>query len=446
MNLSASPLLFPLLSRKEICANFDGGEMTSDAGLLFMARADQKVRLVEQLAAQICDTRDQSKVRHSIQDLLRERIFALCAGYEDANDLDTLKSDPALLLACGKHVGEGEALASQPTMSRLENRVDSKDLFCLAQELARIVIAQLPPNTKAVVLDVDATQDPCHGQQELEFFNGYYDAHCYLPLLLHVTDEDGRQRLVSALLRPGTPGGTVGLFGMLKRVVALLRARFPEISITLRADGGFGNAEVLAFCEKEGLAYVLGLPSNSRLRTQSAQLETEVLAFAAQEGVDAIAYAGLAYQAGTWPAERQVVCKAETAGGQLNVRYVVCDRLLESAEATYLYYCGRGDQENRIKEMKLDVFSGRTSCHRFLANQFRLLLSAAACVLFGVVQEALAGSSWAGAQIGTLRLRLIKVGARVVRSCRRIRLYLPTSSPSQRLWRFLQAKWLPEPT
>jgi hypothetical protein len=446
MNNSAPALSFPLLARKQICANFDGGEMTSDAGLLFLAQADRNLRLIEQLAHQIWDPREPAKVRHSIEDLLRERIFALCAGYEDANDLDTLKSDPALLLACGKPVGEGEALASQPTMSRLENRVDSKDLLCLAQELARIVIAQLPCTTRQVVLDVDATEDPCHGQQEFEFFNGYYDAHCYLPLLLHVTAEDGRQRLVSALLRPGTPGGTVGLLGLLKRVLALLRARFPEITITLRADGGFGNAEVLAFCEKEGLAYVLGLPSNSRLRTLSSALETQVLAFAAQEGADAIAYAGLAYQAGTWPAEQQVVCKAETLGDKLNVRYVVCDRLLESAEATYVYYCGRGDQENRIKEMKLDVFSGRTSCHRFLANQFRLLLSAAACVLFSVVQEALSGSHWAGAQIGTLRLRLIKVGARVVRSCRRIRLYLPTSSPSQRLWRFLQAKMAPAAT
>jgi hypothetical protein len=420
--------------------------MTSDAGLLFIAQADRKLRLIEQLAAQIWDPREPGKVRHSIEDLLRERIFALCAGYEDANDLDTLKSDPALLLACGKPVGEGEALGSQPTISRLENRVDSKDLFCLAQELARIVIAQLPPHTKAVVLDVDATQDPCHGQQEFELFNGYYDAHCYLPLLLHVTAEDGRQRLVSALLRPGTAPATVGLFGMLTRVVALLRARFPEIGITLRADGGFGNEKVLRFCEQEGLSYVLGLPSNSRLRALSSPLEALVAAEAVRLGEEMIAYEALSYQADTWPSEQAVACKAETLGDKLNVRYVVHDRLNETAEDTYLFYCGRGDQENRIKEMKLDVFSGRTSCHRFLANQFRLLLSAAACVLFGVVQEALSGSGWAGAQIGTLRLRLIKVGARVVRRCRRIRLYLPTSSPSQRLWRFLQAKWLLEAT
>lgn len=264
--------------------------------------------------------------------------------------------------------------------------------------------------------------------------------------MLHVTAEDARQRLLSALLRPGTAPATLGLFGLLKRVVALLQARFPEISITLRADGGFGNEKVLRFCEQEGLSYVLGLPSNCRLRALSSSLEALVAAEAVRLGEETIACEALSYQADTWPSEQQVRCKAEMVGDKLNVRYVVHDRQNETAEDTYLYYCGRGDQENRIKEMKLDLFSGRTSCHRFLANQFRLLLSAAACVLFGVVQEALAGSSWAGAQIGTLRLRLIKVGARVVRSCRRIRLYLPTSSPSQRLWRFLQAKWLLEAT
>jgi hypothetical protein len=446
MNSSILPLSFPLLDRKQICANFDGGEMTSDAGLLFLAQADRKLRLIEQLADQIADPRDQSKVRHSLQDLLRERIFALAAGYEDANDLDTLKSDPALLLACGKPVGDGQALASQPTLSRLENTVDSKDLFCLANQLARIVIGQLPANTRTVVLDVDATVDPCHGQQEFELFNGYYDAHCYLPLLLHVTAEDGCQRLVSALLRPGTAGATVGLFGLLSRVIAHLRRRFPQIAITLRADGGFGNADVLAFCEQQKLSYVLGLPANSRLRDLSAKLEDTVAAFAAEIEEDAIGYAGASYQAGTWPSERKVVCKAETVAGKLNVRYVVHDRPTETAEATYLYYCQRGNQENRIKEMKLDLFSGRTSCHRFLANQFRLLLSAAACVLLSVLQEALSGSGWAGSQIGTLRLRLIKVGARVVRRCRRICLHLPTSSPSQRLWRYLHAQLVPEPT
>ena len=314
MNNSAPHLAFPLLERKEICVNFDGGEITSDAGLLFLAQADQKLRLIEQLAEQIVDPRDPSKITHSLKDLLRERIFSLAAGYEDANDLNTLKSDPALLLACGKPVGDGEALASQPTISRLENSVDSKDLFCLASELARIVIEQLPAGTRQVVLDVDATVDPCHGQQEFEFFNGYYDTHCYLPLLLHVTAEDGRQRLVSALLRPGTVGATVGLFGLLKRVVALLRARFPQIGITLRADGAYGNENVLTFYEQQGLSYVLSLSTNARLQVLSSGLEAKVVAFAAEIGKDAIAYAGFAYQAGSWPSARKVVCKAETVG------------------------------------------------------------------------------------------------------------------------------------
>jgi len=447
MQISPDEMLFPAPKGKMLRARFDGGEVTSDAGLLFVAQADRKIGLIQRLAAQILDPRDPNRVTHSIEDLLKTRIFALSAGYEDTNDLDILKTDPALLLACGKPVGEGETLASQPTLCRLENQVNSKDLLCLATELARIVIEQLPKNTQSVILDVDATVDPCHGQQEFEFFNGYYDTHCYLPLLLHVTAEDGRQRLLGALLRPGTAGATVGLFGLLKRAVKLLRARFPAVQITLRADGGFGNADVLAFCAQQRLDYVLGLTSNNRLRALSFGSEAKVVAYAAEIAADAVCYTSLIYQAGTWFSEQKVACKAETVAGKLNVRYVVHNRSdEESAKETYLFYCERGNQENRIKDMKLDLFSGRTSCHRFLANQFRLLLSAAACVLFSVIQEALCDTGWAGLQIGTLRLRLIKVGARVVRRCRHIWLHLPTSSPWQRLWHHLHRQLLPPVT
>lgn len=445
MTDSPSELKFPFRGRKDICCRFDGGEITSDAGLLFLAQADRKLGLSEHLAAQIVDRREPGKVVHKVLDLLRERIYALAAGYEDANDLDCLKDDPALRLSCGKKLSRPQALGSQPTISRLENSLDSKDLLCLAMALAELVIAQLPKKTKAVVLDVDATDDACHGQQEFEFFNGYYDSHCYVPLLIYVTAEDGRQRLLSALLRPGNASATVGLFGLLRRAIALLRARFPKVAITLRADSAFGQEAVLSLCGEQQIGYVLGLPQNARLRVLSAGLEEAVRNEAAATKEPLRRFARFTYQADSWQQHEQVVCKVEWLGDKLNVRYLVHDRQQESSEQTYLFYCERGDRENRIKEIKQDVFSGRTSCCRFLANQFRLLLSAAACVLWNAVQEALSGTEWANAQIGTLRLRLVKVGARVVATCRHIWLHLPSAYPFQPLWEHLYQQLVPTP-
>jgi DDE family transposase len=443
MSNSPSDLLFPFRGKKDICCRFDGGEITSDAGMLFLAQADRKLGLTEHLAEQIVDRREAGKVVHRVLDLLRERIYALAAGYEDANDLDSLKEDPALLLACGKKLNKKQALGSQPTISRLENSLDSKDLLCLALALAKLVIGGLPKKTRSVVLDVDATEDACHGQQEFEFFNGYYDSHCYVPLLLYVTAEDGRQRLLGALLRPGNASATVGLFGLLRRAIALLRARFPKVSITLRADSAFGQEAVLSFCQEQQISYVLGLSQNPRLRVLSARLEEAVKREAADTTAPMRRFARFSYQADSWSQEEQVVCKVEWLSDKLNVRFLVHNRPKETSEQTYLYYCERGDRENRIKEIKADLFSGRTSCSCFLANQFRLLLSAAACVLWNALQEALGGTVWANTQIGTLRLRLVKVGARAVASCRRIWLHLPSSYPFQGLWRHLYTQLMP---
>jgi DDE family transposase len=445
MSHSPSEFTFPFRGKKDICCRFDGGEITSDAGLLFLAQADRKLGLTKRLTEQIVDRREQSKVTHSVVDLLRERIFALAAGYEDANDLDSLKDDPALRLCCGRKLTGEQALASQPTISRLENSLDSKDLLCLAMALAKLVIAQLPKTTKAVVLDVDATDDACHGQQEFEFFNGYYDSHCYVPLLVYVTAEDGRQRLLGALLRPGNACATVGLLGLLRRAIWLLRKRFPKVAITLRADSAFGQEAVLSFCGEQQIDYVLGLAQNPRLRLLSAGLEEAVRREAADTTAPVRRFARFTYRAKSWQKEEPVVCKVEWLGDKLNVRFLVHNRRNETAEQTYLYYCERGDRENRIKEIKHDLFSGRTSCSRFLANQFRLLLSAAACVLWNAVQEALSGTVWANTQIGTLRLRLLKVGARVVATCRRIWVHLPTAYAFQGLWRHLYTKLMPAP-
>ena len=442
MDNALSQLVFPAVANREIVARFDGGDLTSDAGLLLLAQAERKIGLIHAMASVATDRRQPGKVQHSFEEILGERIFAIACGYEDANDLDTLRTDPALKIACGRRPHSQPALASQPTISRLENAVGHKDLFRMGMSIAEGVIGQLPKDTTEVVLDVDATDDPCHGQQEEECFNGYYDNHCYLPLHLHLRSADGRQWLLASLLRSGNASYRDGLFGLLRRAVRLLRTRFPALRIVLRADAGFGYFDVLAFCEAQEIDYVLGLTSNRRLATLSTPVQMDVCLKYKWEGEGCREYAEFGYKAGSWPHLRRVVVKAEITQGALNPRFVVTS-LMGTPEQLYHFYCGRGDQENRIKEIKLDLASGRTSCHRFAANQMRLLLHTAACVLLNVMQAVAGETRFAKAQVGTLRLRVLKVGARVVESCRRVWFHLSSSYVDKRTWFDLNRRLCP---
>lgn len=429
---STLELDFPAVGCKAIVGRFDGGEVTSDAGVMLLREADRKLGLCELMASKVTDRREQGKVLHDIEEMIRERVYAIGLGYEDANDLDLLGSDPALKSACGKLPSDHD-LASQPTISRLENSITKRDLLEMGMGIAEKVIAGLPRRTKRVILEVDISDDPCHGQQEFEFFSGYYDEHCYLPLYVHVIGGDGRRRLVAALLRHGKAYVTHGLFGTLDRVVKALRDRFPDLKIILRADGSYGVEDVISWCEDNKVGYMLGLSTNKKLAELSTPIQMDAALKYGWEGDGCREYGEFGYQAGKWARERRVVVKAEITGGELAPRYVVTD-LARSPQRAYEFYCRRGDQENRIKDMKLDLASGRTSCHRFLANQFRLLLHTAACVLMGTLQEALEGTQWAKAQIGTIRVRLLKVGARVVETCRKIWFHLPTSFPEKEAW------------
>lgn len=429
---STLELDFPAVRSKAIVGRFDGGEVTSDAGVMLLRDADRKMGLTELMAGLATDRRQPGKVTHPIEEMIRERVYAIGLGYEDANDLDLLGSDPALKSACGKLPSEND-LASQPTISRLENSITRKDLLEMGMGIAETVVASLPRRTKRVILEVDVSDDPCHGQQEFEFFSGYYDEHCYLPLYVHITGGDGRRRLIAALLRHGKAYVTHGLFGILSRVVGVLRDRFPKLKVILRADGSFGVEDVISWCEGNDVDYVLGLSTNKKLAELSTPTQMDAALKYKWEGDGCREYGEFGYQAKTWARERRVIVKAEITGGELAPRYVVTN-LARSPRRVYEFYCRRGDQENRIKEMKLDLASGRTSCHRFLANQFRLLLHTAACVLMGTLQEALEGTQWAKAQIGTIRTRLLKVGARVVETCRKIWFHLPTSFPEKEAW------------
>ena len=455
---------------KEVVAAFDGGALSSDGGVMILAAADRKAGITVALAAAMRDSRQQSKVEHSAQEIVQERVVSIAGGYSDGNDLNTLRDDPALKMVSGQRPLSGAALASQPTISRWENQASRRDLLRMGLAVAERVVAQLPDDTVRVVLDVDASDDPCHGQQEFEGFNGYYDEHCYLPLFVHLTDQRGTQWPLAALLRPGRVNPRLGVTGSLKRAVRLLRARFAEIEILVRADSGFGCDEVLRCCEELKVPYVIGIPTNSRLKALgepavkrcaeafAAQTAARVAELKRSEGARAEAgipdeadhcYSGpcreydeFAYQAGSWVLPRHVIIKVEMTEEKLNPRYVVTD-LIEWAgqeldsEAIYQLYCGRGNQENGIKESKLDLDSGRTSCHRFLANQARLIAHLSAHVLWTVVRVAAVGTRWAKAQVGTMQLQIQKVAVRVRETTRRVWLHLCSTYPYQQEWRLL---------
>lgn len=439
MNNTTLDLVFPAVGGREVVSRNDGGDITSDAGLLLISLADKKLRLSQAMSDCITDNRDQDKVVHSKLEMTRERIYAICQDYEDANDLDTLRHDPALKVVCERLPKTGDALASQPTISRFENMPGGKSQVRMAESMAHRVISRLADDTSQVIIDVDPTVDPAHGQQELELFNGHYGCHCFLPIMIHITGDDGVQKIIASVLRPGNSGATKGLKSILKIAVRLLRKRVPNARIILRGDSAFGVCDVLDFCEDMGIDYILGMKANNPLHVLSSHVQMDACLKYKWEGNGTREYGSVSYKAGTWKHPRRVVVKAEITQGELNPRFVVTSLVNLNDEQAYEFYCARGEQENRIKEMKLDLNSGRTSCHSFLANQFRLLLHTAACMLMGVLQESLAGTRFAKAQIGTLRSRLLKVGARIVESARKIWFHLPSSFPAQDAWRRMYA-------
>jgi hypothetical protein len=432
-----SPLNFGFLGRREVVGCFDGGKISSDGGLVWLAEIDRRVGLTQRLASCLRDRRQQSKVRQSRHDLVRQRVYQIACGYEDCNDADTLAADPVLKVACGRNPEGGRDLASQPTLSRFENSVSRTELYRMSEAFLELFIDGHRQPPQEIILDLDATVDPTHGQQELTFFHGYYGTYCYLPMLIFAQADGGPHQLLAAVLRPGNVHAGRGSVKLLKRVVARLRKAWPEVRIVVRGDSGEALPEIYAWCESEGVDYVIGLARNPRLE----RLGEPFLEAASEEFRETQAKVrhchDLSYAAEGWSHERRVVVKAEVTDKGDNPRFVVTSRTDLSAEKLYDFYADRGDVENRIKELKNDLHAGRTSCHRFVANQFRLLLHAAAYLLLTMLRGMLSGTELASAQAGTLRLRLVKVGVRVEQTARRVWLHLASSYPWAELWNLL---------
>ena len=425
---------------------FDAGQLTSDGGVVWLAQADDRLGLSAAFAAQVRDWR-RGPARHSLALLVRQRVLQIACGYEDQDDADTLRSDPLLKLVCGRHPHEPRAaLASQPTLSRLENAVDRRACYRLAHALLTIYLQErervaggVPTH---VLLDLDSTDDPTHGEQEGSSYHGYYRQHMYHPLLIF----DGHtNQLITAVLRQGTAHASRGVVTILKRLVTTLRARWPHVSIELRADSGFAIPALYDYCERERLDYTIGLAPNARLAALAAPLVEQAKHEHQRTGEKVRLLAEGRYAADSWPHERRVVYKAEEVEKGSNLRFVVTSRTDLAPLALYNWYVRRGEPELWIKDLKDACFADRLSCHRFLANQFRLLLHAAAYWLLDTLRRLLIQAGVARLQLDTLRLRLIKIGGWVRaqwQGLQTFQLHLASSHPGEPLWHLLAARFI----
>jgi hypothetical protein len=416
--------------KKQITARFDGGLQSSDGGLLWVRQVDKQLGLTARMVGCIGESRDERYVRQPLEDLFRQRVYQIIAGYEDQNDADYLRKDPILKTCCDRSPETGEDLGSQPTLSRLENSVTARDCYRLCEALLAEYLREDRSKPDRIILDIDATDDPTHGQQELSFYHGFYEQHIYHPLLIY----DGeRGDLLMAALRPGNTHAARGVVAILRRVVQRIRQRWPQVPIMIRADAGFAVPELYEYCEEEGLEYVIGLVTNARLLVLVQDLMADVIRRYEDTSEKVRLIGEGSYQARSWAIARRVVMKAEAMPEGTNRRFVVTN-MEGPPEDLYDFYAHRGDVENRIKDLKNALSADRLSCHRFVANQFRLLLHATAYALALALRRRLEGTELGKAQFDTLRLRLLKVSARVKETARRIWVHLASSYPWQDLW------------
>lgn len=457
--------------RRRLTAAFDGGHISSDAGALLLRAADEEMALTERLAGCFVDLRDPKRVEHSVLDLVRQRLFALAMGYEDLNDHDDLRGDPLLAEVVGKREPTGEdrvrdadrgrALAGKSTLNRLEwalgseAETDRYHRVALDPEAMNTYFVDLfldsfeqPP--EEIILDFDATDDPLHGQQEGRFFHGYYDCYCYLPLYVFYG-----HHLLWAQLRTADRDASDGTVDVLEILVPRIRERWPQAQILLRGDSGFARDAILSWCEDNEVRYVVGLARNQRLERMLEPTLERAEERRSEDEPKVRLFEDLEYETlNSWSRSRRVVGKAEVSSYGRNPRFVVTSIPAEELKAQYLYdeiYCARGDAENRIKEQQLDLFATRTSGRKMAVNQVRLWFSAAAyCLLNALRRLGLQGTRFAKAQCGTIRTKLLKIGAVVRVTTRRIWVSMSSSYPNQDIFAHvlsqLRRRLLPHPS
>ena len=424
---------FPRVNRRIVEARFDGGDITSDGGVLLLRQADRLTGLSDSIARALSDPRRQASCDHDVPGLVRQRLYAIALGYEDLNDHDGLRQDVALQTA----VERDQWLASASTLCRFENRADRETAWRLHEVLLDQFIASFKRAPKKLILDFDATDDPVHGEQDGRFFHGYYRHYCFLPLYVFC----GHQLLVS-YLRPSNIDGAKHSWAILSLLVKRLRQVWPKVRIIFRGDGGFCRWKMLRWCDHHEVGYIIGLAKNKCLNRRTASLQDEAAACFAATGHKVRWFTDFQYAARSWDGARRVIAKIEHSQHGVNPRYVVTNLEGDAKQLYDKLYCARGDMENRIKENQLDMFGDRTSCQHWWPNQFRLLLASLAYTLIEAIRRiALKSTELANAYVGTIRLKLFKIGAVILKNTRRIRFLLASGCPYKELY-FLAANRL----
>ena len=429
-NCTKAKLIFPALKRRSIEASFTGGEISSDGGLLFIREIDRRLGLLDAVAESIDDPRDSSRVQHSLRALLKQRVYGLALGYEDLNDHLQLRRDLFFQAA----VGSDELLASSSTLCRLENWGHHRHSAVRIHEaIVDNFIASHSAPPAELILDFDATDDLVHGNQEGRFFHGYYDSYCFLPLFVFCGPQ-----LLTAYLRPSKNDGARHAWAILSLLVKRLRSAWPEVRLIFRGDSGFCRPRMLSWCERNQVDYCVGLAKNKRLNKEVEEAVWEMSIEYHRTGNKQRDFGSFSYAAGTWPRARRVIARLEYGAQGEDQRYIVTSLAGAPRHIYEKVYCPRGNMENNIKAVQLELFSDRTSCHYFIANQFRLLMSALAYILMerlrtiGLSETALSNSG-----LGTVRLKLLKIGAVIIKNTRRLRIFLSSAYPCQDLFRLV---------
>ena len=435
-NCTAGLMSFGRLGRCRIEANFEGGALSSDGGLMLLREVDRRIGLSKAVAGALHDPRNQDMIVHEMRDLVAQRLYALCCGYEDLNDHAALRRDPLMQTA----VGRSKELGSSPTLCRLEKRATRLDVVALNRVLVEQFIASQPRGPEELILDVDASDIPLHGDQEQKEFHAYYDSHCYLPLYVFCG-----KAMLACVLRRSRIDGARHAAAVIKLIVSRLRQAWPQVRIIVRGDSGFCRQRLIRWCERQDVGYVIGLARNAHLHRQVEGWERLMEHAYTASGTKQRLIREFSYAAQSWDRPRRVVTRLEFGGQGSNPRFIVTNLDGTPCDLYDALYCQRGEAENRIKETQLDLFGTRASCHRFLANWLRVMFSALAYTLMQRLRElALANTELAKASAATIRVRLLKIGAAVLRNTRRIRILLASHHPLRDVY-FMAANTLASP-
>lgn len=444
-NNTSQSALFSGPNNKPVTMMFDQPASSSDAGAILLGRIEARHGLIVAVSAALQDSRDQNKVRHSLGDVVAQRVYGIACGYEDGNDAKDLRHDPVQKLLLDRQPVSGAELASQPTLSRFENSITVREAIDMNMAQLNWVVERHrkrlgAKRVKNITIDLDATVDETHGVQQGSLFNGFYRSHCYLPMLGFLQfNNESEQFVFAGMLKPGNSSARSSLISILNRTLPRLRAAFPRARILVRLDGGFASSQVFDYLDSQGVDYVAGIASNKVLSRLAEELMENSRTLSSDSGNSERHYGSRTYQAGTWNKSRRVVIKAEVTRYRQrdprdNARFLITNLKHAPQHVYEQVYAPRGDVENRIKELKSHLNSDRTSCTRFIANQVRLTLSILAFTLYQELRLAAKGTRLERAQVNTLRDRIIKLGAWIKQTTRGIRIHLPESAPYRSEW------------